>query len=202
MHNDQMQELADLLFDKRMPFKKGLTDKQINDVQEFYNIKFPPDLRELLMCFCPVFCDWSNYSEANIQLLKKRLRWPIKGILFDVENNDFWMECWGIKPDHMKTALEIAEENLATVPPLIPICGHRYIPSNPCEAGNPIYSVKGYDDADFIFADELTLNYGETGYLKKMYLYACTSIAQDIPAALANRAFQSEPFTTHHLKPN
>jgi len=142
MFDTQIKELFNLFFYNNSNFPKGLTDNQINDAQEFYNIKFPPDLKELLMCFCPAFFfDWSNFSKTNVQLLKERLRWPTEGILFDVENNNFWMECWGIKPNHMKTALEIAERNLAAVPPLIPIYSHRYIPSNPCEAGNPIYSV-------------------------------------------------------------
>ncbi len=41
----------------------------------------------------------------------------------------------------MEAAVEIAAREIGAGAPLIPIYSHRYIPSAPSEAGNPILSV-------------------------------------------------------------
>lgn len=69
------------------------------------------------------------------------LEWPYNGICFDVENNQFWMREWGEKPDNLEEALYIAKRYVFRAPILIPIFSHRYIPSEPEMAGNPVYSV-------------------------------------------------------------
>jgi hypothetical protein len=45
----------------------------------------------------------------------------------------------------LSEAIAIVETDFATAPVLIPIFGHRYIPSRPHAAGNPIFSVAGVD---------------------------------------------------------
>ena len=38
-------------------------------------------------------------------------------------------------------AFAVATAHLEQAPKLIPLCGHRYIPAEPCEAGNPVFSI-------------------------------------------------------------
>ncbi len=60
---------------------------------------------------------------------------------FDIENNGFWLEAWGPKPEVLSDQLRIAKEHYDQAPKLIPIFSHRYIPATPSEIGNPIFSV-------------------------------------------------------------
>ena len=32
-------------------------------------------------------------------MLRRHLEWPVDGLLFDVENNGFWIEDWGDRPE-------------------------------------------------------------------------------------------------------
>jgi len=66
-------------------------------------------------------------------------------MLFDIENNAFWDENWGEKPEIFERQKEIATENFKKYPKLIPIYSNRYIPSKPHETGNPILSVHQMD---------------------------------------------------------
>lgn len=85
--------------------------------------------------------NWRDFSESNVHSLRTRLRWPLDGMLFDVEHNSFWHPSWGSKPDNVAAAKEICIQECGSVPTLIPIYSHRYIPSTPMEAGNPVFSV-------------------------------------------------------------
>lgn len=64
---------------------------------------------------------------------------------FDVEHNAFWDPEWGDRPSSLADALRIAEEAVRAAPRLIPVYGHRYLPQEPCIAGNPVFSVYQMD---------------------------------------------------------
>ncbi len=66
---------------------------------------------------------------------------PADGICFDIEYNDFWMQEWGLRPPELADCFKLARAQLAKVPTLIPVHGHRYIPSEPQCSGNPVFSV-------------------------------------------------------------
>ncbi|MFX8441345.1 hypothetical protein ABTL81_20405, partial [Acinetobacter baumannii] len=61
--------------------------------------------------------------------------------LFDVENNAFWLAEWGSRPTETIARREIVQAAVAAAPTLIPLIGHRFLPSEPNEAGNPVFSV-------------------------------------------------------------
>ncbi|WML48522.1 SMI1/KNR4 family protein [Neobacillus sp. PS3-34] len=127
-----------------MEFTKGLNKEEIDDIEKIYKINFPPDYRELLMYTLPIsngFVNWRNKSKENIEKITHQMNWPLEGIIFDIEHNGFWVEGWGEKPSDLEDAINIATINYENVPKLIPIYGHRYIPSFPFEKGNPIMSV-------------------------------------------------------------
>jgi len=65
---------------------------------------------------------------------------PWEGIAFDIEHN-FWWPAWGTRPTVLSEALIVAKAAMAQVPRLIPVYGHRYLPSEPHLAGNPVFSV-------------------------------------------------------------
>ncbi len=123
----------------------GLTERELRDVETMHGFRFPQDLRSLLSCFQPVgphFPDWRTPGSPEIL---NSLRWPFEGMAFDIENNSFWWDVWGAKPELLSDALAVARAAVDAAPRLIPIYGHRYIPSPPEEAGNPIFSVHQTD---------------------------------------------------------
>ncbi|HEY8971767.1 MAG TPA: hypothetical protein VIM64_21850 [Puia sp.] len=80
----------------------------------------------------------------NIGKRCRKLDWPWEGMVFDMEHG-FWLKQWGIKPDNTEEQLRTARQYYDSWPRLIPIYIHRYIPSAPPEAGNPIFSVYQMD---------------------------------------------------------
>jgi hypothetical protein len=154
--------LQRLLKDKGVQFEGGVTDDEIVQIETKFIIKFPTDLRQFLQLGLPIsesFVDWrkgliSKDAEAKIV---SRLDWPLEGMLFDLQSNDFWINSWGDRPETYKEKEQIAREKYLTFPKLIPIYSHRYIPMEQMESGNPIFSVHqmdiiyyGYDLATYL----------------------------------------------------
>lgn len=125
----------------------GYTQIELDDIQAKWSLHFPPDLLALYRERRRVIeleeekfssLDWIDTSDEQIWA---SLNWPLEGFWFDVQNNGTWWPEWGMKPtlqhDQYNTLLKV----FAEAPKLIPVCGHRYIPEDPCETGNPIFSV-------------------------------------------------------------
>ena len=131
--------------DKNVLVKPGVTGSELAAVEERFHFHFPPDLMEFLSIGLPSggrFRDWRDGAEKE---LLDQLGWPVEGLLFDVRNNVFWLPAWGERPTDSGAAVAHARECLHGIPSLIPIVGHRYLPSVPCEAGNSVLSVHQSD---------------------------------------------------------
>ncbi|MBS0478479.1 MAG: hypothetical protein JSR79_04180, partial [Proteobacteria bacterium] len=116
----------------------GYTAGELDTAQETFDLKFPPDLIELLRDRRPLHgYDWRTDYEA----IRAILRWPLEGMLFDIENNMFWLSEWGDRPARESERAEVAAAAVANAPKLIPLIGHRLLPTEPCEAGNPVFSI-------------------------------------------------------------
>ncbi|BCW06003.1 hypothetical protein NtRootA1_21410 [Arthrobacter sp. NtRootA1] len=83
----------------------------------------------------PRWIDWLGDPRG----VQKRLDWPRDGVLFDVSENVFWPEEWGERPTEVEEALLAARERLRTMPSLIPIYSHRFMPAAPAPAGSPVF---------------------------------------------------------------
>ena len=119
----------------------GLTSAELRRAQERAGADFPPDLRELLKETLPVgreWPDWRDHPAETMQAWRDRVR---DGIVFDVTRSDFWLAEWGERPTAIEEVREILQRELTTAPTLIPVYGHRAIPNDPMEAGNPVFSV-------------------------------------------------------------
>jgi hypothetical protein len=116
----------------------GYRQSELDEAQELYDLRFPPDLVELLREKRPSNgYDWRSDGEA----IARALRWPLEGLLFEVEENDFWLAEWGGRPSSAMGRAEVVTAAIAQAPKLIPIMGHRYIPEEPTERGNPVVSI-------------------------------------------------------------
>ena len=175
MNQKQTNKIIKILKEKGISFDPGLSDQEIATIQDDFGFHFPSDLQLLLQTALPVspgFIHWRyglNNSKAKAEI-KIRLNGPKEGILFDIKNNDFWLDKWGAKPTRFEEQKAIAIADLAKQPKLVPIYSHRYIPSEPNEMGNPVFSVHqtdiiyyGFDLLDYFaheFQFELPVSFG------------------------------------------
>lgn len=125
----------------------GYSQSELDDVQARWNLRFPRDLIDLLREHRPLLggsdsFDWLLSDPAAIQ---ERLDWPLEGFWFDVERNNQWWPEWGEKPLALGEQRDLLKKVFAGAPRLIPLYGHRYIPQEPFEVGNPIFSVYQMD---------------------------------------------------------
>jgi len=124
----------------RIEFEAGLTDAEIAATEVRFGFRFPPDLREFLQTALPCSPRFPNWRSAEEAELRGWLDAPREGVLFDVECG-FWWSAWGPRPDDHGHAVDLARMELSALPPLIPVYGHRYLPSEPHRSGNPVFSV-------------------------------------------------------------
>lgn len=134
---------------------QGLTEDEIATIECTFDFVFPQDFRQFLKI--ATFTGSAAVNWHDMKDIKSRMDWPWEGMAFDIENNGFWLEAWGPKPEVLSDQLRIAKEHYDQAPKLIPIFSHRYIPATPSEIGNPIFSVYqtdiiyyGYDLLSYI----------------------------------------------------
>lgn len=148
----------------------GLSATELLAAEDCCGARFPSDLRELLGSALPVgprFPDWRSLPK---DILEWSLEGPFEGIRFDIEHNSFWWPAWGPRPAELSAAIDLARRSVAAAPRLIPVYGHRYLPADPLEPGNPVFSVVQTDiicygrDLRSYFAHE----FGGVGYLESI----------------------------------
>jgi hypothetical protein len=145
---------------------EGYTQDDLDSAQEKFGIRFPPDLVALFLERRPVLgWDWRS-DEQEIRAMLER---PFQGLLFDVEQSGLWWPEWGDRPAQGNERAEILRSVLRQAPKLVPLLSHRYIPSEPHEPGNPVFSIYqsdiiyyGKDLADY-FERELGNNHRPIG---------------------------------------
>jgi hypothetical protein len=135
----------------------GLSASELAAAQERAGVPFPPDLCELLTATLPTgegFPDWRKRPKKSLEAFRQEI---IEGIEFDAIHNAVWVASWGEPPTNRGDLRELIMEKVREAPALIPIWGHRAIPNEPLEAGNPVYSivqtdiiVYGHDLADYL----------------------------------------------------
>jgi hypothetical protein len=132
-------------------FEPGLTDQEISKTEEHFRFVFPPDLRAFLRYALPVGFEgrtstaFPNWRSGEYSDLEEKMGLPFDGLAFDIENNVFWMDSWGPKPHRLSDAIDLARNHVAAAPTLIPVFSHRYIPDDPHDDGNPVFSVSQAD---------------------------------------------------------
>lgn len=150
MTNQQVIELVRLIAEKQINFEEGLTNHEILRIESKFNLKFPPDLKIFLQTNLPVskgFVNWREglVSENIAKNIISRINLPLDGMIFDIKSNNFWFDQWGDKPENINDRIELATKFYYTYPKLLPIYSHRYIPSEPQQVGNPVFSVNQMD---------------------------------------------------------
>ncbi|MGW8357535.1 hypothetical protein [Streptomyces wedmorensis] len=136
----------------------GLTERELDAVEERFGFTFSADHRVFLGAGLPRGSSrWPDWRDGAAEDLEGRLAWPVEGVLFDVEHNGFWHHAWPPRPAGTSEALRVARTELESVPQLVPVYGHRYLPGTAGEHGHPVLSVwqtdiilYGNDLADYV----------------------------------------------------
>lgn len=96
-----MEKYKDIMLklkEKCVVFDYGLSSQEMIDIEKFYNISFPAELKELYSFGLPIskgFYNWRDMNSENTKSIKNALDVPINGLQSDLENGYFWCENWG-----------------------------------------------------------------------------------------------------------
>jgi hypothetical protein len=149
----------------RGPIKPGLTGAEFAAIEAEFGFTFADDHRAFLAAGLPAGRRWVDWRDGNRDELRERLAWPVEGVLFDVEQTDFWYAGWGPRPDDTVQAVATARALLLTAPRLVPVYSHRFLPAGHGASGHPVLSVMQTDvvcyGADLL--DYLKAEFGTTG---------------------------------------
>ncbi|MFC8521187.1 hypothetical protein [Streptomyces sp. NPDC057257] len=132
-------------------FEPGLTDAEFARIEQEYGFEFADDHRAFLAAGLPVNVPpedgqtwsrpWPEWRGGDLDSLRRQLKWPVEGVLLDVEHNGFWCEGWGERPADGTAALDTARRHLMKVPVLVPVYAHRYLPAGRDSFGHPVLSM-------------------------------------------------------------
>lgn len=170
--------ILELLRDAKIELAPGLSEVETQRAETIYGFRFPPDLRELLQIALPISERFPDWRAVPNEFITGMMKWPLDGMLFDIEHDKFWMPNWGDKPQDLEAAFEIARREVAKVPKLIPIYAHRYLPAEPCESGNPVFSVY---QMDIIYYGSDLLEYFRNELLRQYEITESETSPREIP---------------------
>jgi hypothetical protein len=143
---------VDLLADAgRFPLSPGLTDAEFARIEDEFAFRFADDHRQFLAAGLPSGRGWPDWRSADRESLRDRLAAPVEGVLFDVGENAFWYEGWGPEPARKEDAVAVARRYLMTVPRMVPLYAHRYLPAG--LTGHPVLSI--YQTDIVTYGDDL-----------------------------------------------
>ena len=108
-------------------------------------MSLPDDLRALLTECLPTGRRFPNWRDPTSESLRTLMNEPALGLIFDIRNDGLWVPSFGPMPDSIDDRVEIARTALEAVPRLVPVYGHRYLPTEPAAVGNPVLSVMQAD---------------------------------------------------------
>lgn len=144
----------------RVEIAPPLTDAEFAQVEGEFGFEFADDHRAFLAAGLPIGEGWPNWRDGDVDDLRETLRRPVDGVLFDVAHNAFWDQSWSERPTDSGAALEVAREELGKVPRMVPVYGHRYLPSGRGTFGHPVLSMHqtdiicyGADLVDYVFQE-------------------------------------------------
>lgn len=175
---NEYQKIVSILQTKKITFEQGLSLSEIEEIEKFYNISFPIELKNLYSVGLPVsngFYNWRNMSNDNVKQIKKVLQRPILDIqaelIRDYEDNNYyndeiWCDKWGVRPNNINDACKILQAQYNQAPKLIPIYLHRYMPFISHSEETPVFSIMG---SDIIYCGNNLISYLETEFKLKSY---------------------------------
>ncbi|HEY0531394.1 MAG TPA: hypothetical protein VGD29_07335 [Actinoplanes sp.] len=123
----------------RFPLSPGLSDAEFARIEDEFGFHFAADHRAFLAAGLPSGRGWPDWRGTDRSAIRDRLAAPVEGVLFDVAQNDFWYGGWGPRPEQPEEAADKARRYLMTVPRMVPLYSHRYLPA--VLSDHPVLSI-------------------------------------------------------------
>ncbi|WP_159639819.1 hypothetical protein [Erysipelothrix anatis] len=136
------------LTNKGIIFAEGMSEYDFKIIEDKLNVIFPSQLKEFLSCGVPIskgFYNWKDLSNQNIEQIKQMIERPFLDILKEIENENYWCENWGEKPNDLEKAIKIYNSEYERAPKIIPFYSHRYIVGVANDKNMKILSIAGSD---------------------------------------------------------
>ncbi|WP_407112398.1 hypothetical protein [Bradyrhizobium sp. LMG 9283] len=125
----------------KVRWTKGSTQSELDRAQRRFGLAFPPDLVALLKQRRPV----DGHDWMDERAIRRALDWLFESLRHSVGHGRLWWSEWGTWPSSARAREETLRQILSRAPKLIPFIAHRYLPEQPHEAGNPVFSIYGID---------------------------------------------------------
>lgn len=141
----------------------SLSDAEIDAAEAEWGRRFPDEYRDFLRALGgtdrpmvgagfvdagmieteePGFYDW----RSDRTFFDGAQDWLFDGLLFDVEENDLWLDAWGERPPEAALRSECLRAALQGAPALLPLTSRRYLLVDGTPAGaRPVLSVHQAD---------------------------------------------------------
>ena len=125
--------------------RPGLTEQELTGVEARFGFAFADDHRAFLAAGLPTGGGWPDWRHGNASQLRSWLGRPVEDVIFAVAEADFWHPGWGTRPARRADVVADARAHLASVPQLVPVYSHRYLPAGRATFGHPVLSIRGAD---------------------------------------------------------
>ena len=132
---------------------EGPTPSEIRQIERRLRFEFNTDHRRLLETVQPAGTGWLHCKKDSVEHIRVALDWPLEGLLFDAENNDFWPDGWCPKLASTSDQSRIATEHIETWPTLIPLTGIGTCQRRQRLPGAPVFS--GYQSDVIVYGRDL-----------------------------------------------
>ena len=155
----KIDRIKTLLLENGISLEPGLSYEEIQKVEKIYGIEFPEQWLAVYQQLLPIsegFYNWRDFSAENIEHIKRNLAAPYDGILNSLDEL-VWDASWGIEPTTLLDRNVQIRKILGSAPRLIPLYGHRFLPSYENQE-MPILSVV---DLDIIYYGKDLYDYFE-----------------------------------------
>jgi hypothetical protein len=139
----------------------GLSDPALEALEQRWSLRFPPDYRlflkilhcldkpitiatydgdtrEIIPADSSLFHNW----QTDTHLLTNAYQQIIDDLRYEVVHNNVWKPGWGRKPVSKYGQSQQIGVLISQAPKLIPIYDHRFLLSEPYQAGNPVISIR------------------------------------------------------------
>jgi hypothetical protein len=149
----------DWCFQQGTRWSGGLSEADVEEIEQRLAIRFPPDYRLFLRrLHCPdrpmVRAGYDDDGRMKLEpwwgITNWRMEqnpicsmydWVVDGFVFDVEKGGLWRPEWGTRPEDENARRKRVVDAIAAAPRLIPIGEHTCLVAEPCRAGNPVLSI-------------------------------------------------------------
>lgn len=151
MNRDEIERIFSRLQSLNCTISTGLNEKEILQITSLIKCAIPVDYFELLRMGVPLgrvngeeFPNWHEYSNV-LDAVQEYIN---DAFTFDVKENSYWHKAFGEKLTDIDTATEVAVRKVSEWPPLLPIFGHRFVPTKFTGEHAPVISL--YQPTDTI----------------------------------------------------